>query len=126
TCLYQQIEVLDHRRSGKERADNTAPFLKSRRFAEINRVIFQRGPVDLDDITLGRFDTFVDGVTLIAFGLADDCRQTALHGFIKFGLLAWLDADVHEFENHECSCEKRGMRDYDIVDAACDSTGSVR
>jgi hypothetical protein len=61
---------------------------------ETNRVVFQRGPKDLQNITLRAFNAFVDLEALKAFGSRDHGGQTTFNSFVKSGLLAGVDADV--------------------------------
>ena len=63
-------------------------------------MVLQRRPEDLQDITLGAFNALVDLVTLKAFGFGNHGFHTPFDGFIKCGLLAGLNTDVGELENH--------------------------
>ena len=64
-------------------------------------MVFQRVPENLQDVALRAFDAFVDLVTLKALGFGDHGGEAALDGLVKGGLLAGMNADVGEFENHE-------------------------
>jgi hypothetical protein len=87
----------------EKRADDGAPVGKGGRLAKVDGVVFQRVPEDLQDVALGAFNAFVDLVALKALGLGNHFADAALDGFVKGGLLAGVDADVGEFENHEKS-----------------------
>jgi hypothetical protein len=63
-------------------------------------VVLQRVPEDLQDVALGRLDALVDLEALEALGLGCHGGDAALDGFVEGGLLAGLDADVGDFENH--------------------------
>jgi hypothetical protein len=85
----------------EKRADDGAPVGKGRRLAEVDGVVFQRVPEDLQDVALGAFNALVDLEALEALGFGNHFADAALDGFVKSGLLAGVDADVGEFENHE-------------------------
>jgi hypothetical protein len=63
-------------------------------------VVFQGFPENLQHIAFGAFNTFVDLVALETLGLGDHVTQAAGNGFVKCGVLAGVDANVCQFENH--------------------------
>ena len=89
--------MLNHRRTGKERTDDGAPFRKSRRLTETHGVVFQRVPEDLQYVALLVFDAAVDLVALKSAGLMDDGFQAVLDGLFKSGVLTGVDAAMPLF-----------------------------
>ncbi len=98
--LESQVEMFDLRWRCKEGADDRTPLGEQVRFTKTDGVVFQRVPENLQHIAFGIFNAVVDLGTAKALGLAGDRAQTMLDGFLKCGLLAWLDADVCDFEDH--------------------------
>ena len=92
--------MLHHGRLRKERSHNRAPFGKCGRLAKAHGVVFQRRPNNLQHIALSRLNAFVNREALKALGVVNHGGQTALNGFFKGGVLAGLDANVSEFEDH--------------------------
>src|SRR5690606_40819136 len=67
-----QLEMLDHGRRGEVRADDGAPLGEQRAAAEVQGVVLQRLPEDLQDVALGVLDAAVDRGALEAARAADD------------------------------------------------------
>ena len=93
--------MLHHRNTGKKWPDDGPPLGKPWRLAKTDRVVFQRVPEYLQDVTLGAFDAPVDLVALKPRGLVDNGFQTTFNGFFKFGIQSGVNADVGKFKNHE-------------------------
>src|SRR5882672_2506338 len=69
--LADQLEVFHHRRHREVGADDGAPLREQRATAEVDGVVIERVPEDLQDVALGRLDALVDLVAAKALGLAD-------------------------------------------------------
>ena len=82
--------MLHMRWRGEKRAHDGAPLAKCGRLAKAHGMVFQRGPKNLQHITLGRLDAAVDFVAFKAFGFGDDGFYATLNGFVKSSLLACL------------------------------------
>ena len=93
--------MLDDRRTRKKWPDNCSPSRKSSRLAKVNGVIFQGGPKNLKYVTLWVFDAFVDLEPLKAFGMRYDLSNALRNGLFKRSVLARMDANIGNFENHE-------------------------
>src|SRR3990167_6309294 len=98
--LGDQLKMLHHRRGGEERPDNGTPFGEQGSLAESDRVVVQRGPVDLQDVALGALDAAIDLVALKTLGPADHRAGAVLDRRFKGGVLTWVDTNVGKFKNH--------------------------
>ncbi len=93
-------EMLDLGWLGEEGADDGAPGRKQRAAAEMDGVILQRRSLDLQQIAFWRFNAALNLGLDEALGLADHAGDPVLDGGFKGSVLAGLDADVGDFENH--------------------------
>src|SRR5450830_431229 len=94
------MKMLHYRGLGKKRPNNSTPLKKSRRFAEVNSMIFKGSPINHQYITFRRFDTLIDFKSTKTFCMANHFIDTTLYRSVKFGLLSRVDADISNFENH--------------------------
>jgi hypothetical protein len=92
--------MLDLGWCGEEGADNAAPLGECLGTTEIHRMVFEGVPENHQYIALGRLNTLVDFVAAEALGFANDVSNAMDDGGVEFGLLAGLDVDISEFEDH--------------------------
>jgi len=100
--------MLDMRGHGKEGADDGAPLGKQWRLAKAHRVVFQGIPENLKHKAIGGFNAAVDLGPPKALGTRGHGVQAQLNGLFKSSLLARLDANVGEFEDHGLVQKKAG------------------
>src|SRR5574343_402864 len=105
--LVGQLEMLHHRWGSEERSHDGAPLGEQGGLAETHGVVFQRVPEDLQHIALGILNAVVDLGATVALGAHRHGGQATGNGFFEGGLLAGLDADVGEFEDHGGSVAAR-------------------
>ena len=101
--------MFDNRWRSEERSDDGTPLGKGVRLPETDSMVFQRVPEHLQDVAFGALQTPVDLVALKALGVANHGAQAPLDGFFKSGVLAGLDADIGEFENHGAGVSEEGL-----------------
>ena len=77
--------MLHHRRLCKKRPHDSAPFGERGRLAKAHGVVFQRVPINHQEVAARTLDAAVDFVALEAFGLRDDGAGAALNGGFKVG-----------------------------------------
>src|SRR5205814_8895420 len=99
SARHHRVGVLASRRRREILADQTAPFRKILRAAEINGVILQRLPLHHQTVTLWLLDRAVQLKTVKTPGAAEGGLCLDNSGF-KILLGAGLDVDLGDFGDH--------------------------
>jgi YfiH family protein len=119
--LREKLEVLNGWRYCEKRSHDPAPFGKCLGLSETHGMVFQRGPEDLQHVTLWRFNALVDLEAMKSLRVRDHFACTTFNGFFKCGVLTCVDADVGNLENHGVSVVYSKANDYASGMANADS-----
>src|SRR5580704_15635954 len=94
--------MLDLRRALKTFADELAPFLKIRRAAKVDGVIFERFPFDEQPVAARFLDRAQELHALAPLGAAEQGCRLGDAG-LELSLRALLHVDLRNFKNHSLS-----------------------
>jgi hypothetical protein len=88
-----------HRRLVKKRPDKSTPFLKVIRLAEVHHVIFQRIPLNEQNITVRLFDGSMKLDALSASRPIEQ-RYSLCDAGLELRIFSWRDFDYCHFIHH--------------------------